>query len=85
MKNKTRKLLLQKYALLLLLCGLNLLYIYFGDWMFGYGLDNIPYILNYLLYTASEKLIAVIMLLCLVVPDIKQWITGRQPERGGER
>ncbi|OBZ14538.1 hypothetical protein A8L34_11460 [Bacillus sp. FJAT-27264] len=85
MKNKTRKLLLRKYAILLLLCGLSLLYLYLGDWMFGYGLDNISYILNYLLYTTSEKLTAAIMLLCLVIPDIKQWITGHQPERGGER
>ncbi|MFF2907410.1 hypothetical protein [Paenibacillus sp. NPDC057934] len=85
MKNKTRKLLLRKYAILLLLCGLSLLYLYLGDWMFGYGLDNISYILNYLLYTTSEKLTAVIMLLCLVIPDIKLWITGHQPERGGER
>jgi hypothetical protein len=85
MKTQIRKHLLRKYSIVLLLLALNLLYLYFGDWLFGYGLHNIAYIMNYLLYTASEKLTAAIMLLCLIVPDILHWISGRQPERGGER
>lgn len=85
MKNKTRRLVFRRYAVLLLLSGLNLLYLYFGDWMLGYGLGNIAFTFNYLLYTPAEKLVLALMLLCLIVPDIKQWITGRQPDRGGER
>ncbi len=85
MKRKTRKLLIRKYAIILLLSTLCLLYLYMGDWMFGYGLGNIRYIMNYLLYTASEKLTASVMLLCLIVPDIISWITGNQPERLGEK
>lgn len=52
--------------------------------MYGYGLGNIGYILNYLLYTPSEKVAACIMLLCLIIPDILAWNKGHQPERGGE-
>lgn len=85
MKRKTRALLLQKYAVILLLLVLNLLYLLLGDWMFGYGLGNIPYILNYLLYTSSEKLGAAILLLCLILPDIKYWITGSYPGRSAEK
>ncbi|MNO28254.1 hypothetical protein D3C76_181430 [compost metagenome] len=84
MKKKTRKFLIRKYAVVLLLSILCLLYLYLGDWMFGYGLGNIGYILNYLLYTASEKVAACILLLCLIIPDILAWKTGHQPERGGE-
>ncbi|MNH47113.1 hypothetical protein D3C79_1101910 [compost metagenome] len=53
--------------------------------MFGYGLGNIGYILNYLLYTASEKLAAAVMLLALIVPDVIYWIRGSQPGRGAEK
>lgn len=81
MKRKTRKLLIRKYAIIMLLSALCLLYLYMGDWMFGYGLGNIRYIMNYLLYTASEKLTASVMLLCLIVPDVISWFTGNQPER----
>ncbi|MEK4193983.1 hypothetical protein MKX34_12970 [Paenibacillus sp. FSL R5-0636] len=85
MKKKTRKFLIRKYAVTLLLATLCLLYIYLLDWLYGYGLGNIGYILNYLLYTASEKATVCILLLCLFIPDIYYWKTGHQPERGGER
>lgn len=87
MKTKaiTRKQLIRKYMVIFLLSILCLLYLYIGDWMFGYGLDNIGYILNYLLYTASEKATACVMLLCLLVPDIISWVRGNQPDRRGER
>ncbi|AIQ35362.1 MULTISPECIES: hypothetical protein [Paenibacillus] len=85
MKKKTRKLLIRKYAIILLLSILCLSYLYLGDWLFGYGVGNIQYILNYLLYTASEKTAAIILLLCLLGPDILAWKTGRQPERGAEK
>jgi hypothetical protein len=62
MKKKNRKLLLQKYLILIFLSTLSLLYLYLVDWMFGYGFGNIGYILNYLLYTASEKTTAVFLL-----------------------
>lgn len=85
MKKRTRRLLLRKYAVILLLSTLSLLYLYFGDWLFGYGMGNIRYILNYLLYSASEKLAAAIMLLCLLVPDLIYWVRGSQPGRGAEK
>jgi hypothetical protein len=85
MKKKIRKLLLRKYAVILLLSVLSLGYLFWGDWMFGYGLSNISHIVDYLLYTASEKLVAGTLLLILIVPDIKYWITGSHPERGAER
>ncbi|WP_019911459.1 hypothetical protein [Paenibacillus sp. HW567] len=85
MKKKNRRQLLKKYTILLLLAGLSLLYLYFGDWLFGYGMGNISYILNYLLYTASEKLAAVIMLLCLIIPDAVRFIRGSQPGRRAEK
>lgn len=55
MKKKTRKFLIRKYAVTLLLAILCLLYIYLLDWLYGYGLGNVGYILNYLFYTASES------------------------------
>lgn len=85
MKKKTRRLLLRKYAVILLLSALSLLYLYLMDRMLGYGVNNIGYILNYLLYTASEKLAAAVLLLCLVVPDAVYWIRGNQPGRGSEK
>ncbi|AIQ17826.1 hypothetical protein H70357_15000 [Paenibacillus sp. FSL H7-0357] len=85
MKKRTRRLLLRKYAVILLLSTLSLLYLYFGDWLFGYGMGNIRYIMNYLLYSASEKLAAAIMLLCLLVPDLIYWVRGSQPGRGAEK
>lgn len=85
MKKKTRKLLLRKYAVILLLSLLSLLYLYMGDWLFGYGLDNISYILDYLLYSASEKLTAAVLFLCLIVPDAIYWFRGNQPGRGAEK
>jgi hypothetical protein len=85
MKKKNRKLLLQKYLILIFLSTLSLLYLYLVDWMFGYGFGNIGYILNYLLYTASEKTTAVFLLLCLLVPDIISWIRGSQPGREAEK
>ncbi|MHA6532502.1 hypothetical protein [Paenibacillus sp. BAC0078] len=85
MKKKTRRQLLKKYTIILLLAALSLLYLYFGDWLFGYGMGNISYILNYLLYTASEKLAAVIMLLCLIIPDAVCFIRGSQPGRRAEK
>lgn len=85
MKKRTRRLLLRKYAVILLLSTLSLLYLYFGDWLFGYGMGNIRYIMNYLLYSASEKLAAAIMLLCLLIPDLIYWVRGSQPGRGAEK
>ncbi|SET36958.1 hypothetical protein [Paenibacillus sp. NFR01] len=85
MKRKIRKQLVRKYIIILFLFLLSLGYLYFGDWLFGYGLSNIGYIANYLLYTPAEKLVALIMLLCLVVPDIITWVTGRQPRRAAEK
>ncbi|WNS45761.1 hypothetical protein [Paenibacillus sp. MMS20-IR301] len=85
MKKKTRKLLLRKYAVILLLSLFSLLYLYLGDWLFGYGLGNISYIVDYLLYTASEKLAAAVLVLCLLVPDAVYWIRGSQPGRGAEK
>jgi hypothetical protein len=85
MKQHTRKLLLRKYAVILLLSILALLYLYLGDWLFGYGLDNIGYICNYLLYSASEKLTAAVLVLCLIVPDAVYWIRGTQPGRSAEK
>ncbi|MEK4064479.1 MULTISPECIES: hypothetical protein [Paenibacillus] len=85
MKKRTRRLLLRKYAVILLLSTLSLLYLYFGDWLFGYGMGNIRYIMNYLLYSASEKLAAAIMLLSLLVPDLIYWVRGSQPGRGAEK
>ncbi|MBT2292048.1 hypothetical protein J7E73_23525 [Paenibacillus albidus] len=85
MKKKVRKLLLRKYAVILLLSVLSLGYLYLGDWLFGYGLGNIAFILDYLLYTLSEKLVASLMLLALVIPDLIYWFTGSYPERGAER
>ncbi|GGF85155.1 hypothetical protein GCM10010912_33080 [Paenibacillus albidus] len=85
MKKKIRKLLLRKYAVILLLSVLSLGYLYLGDWLFGYGLGNIAFILDYLLYTLSEKLVASLMLLALFLPDLIYWFTGNYPERGAER
>jgi hypothetical protein len=85
LKNRTRKQLLRKYAVIVFLSFLSLLYLYLLDWLFGYGLGNIRYILNYLLYSASEKLAAAVMLLCLVIPDAVYWIRGSQPGRGAEK
>ncbi|KWX73952.1 hypothetical protein [Paenibacillus jilunlii] len=85
MKKKIRKMLLKKYAVIVLLAALSLLYLYLGDWIFGYGLDNISYIMNYLLYSASEKLVALLMLLSLVIPDAVYFIRGAQPGRGAEK
>ncbi|NQX43845.1 hypothetical protein HQN87_00760 [Paenibacillus tritici] len=85
MKKNTRKLLLRKYAVILLLSALSVLYLYLTDWMLGYGLGNISYILNYLLYTASEKLTAAALLLLLIIPDAIYWIRGNQPGRGAEK
>ncbi|ASA21043.1 hypothetical protein B9T62_09740 [Paenibacillus donghaensis] len=85
MKKKARKLLLRKYAILLLLSVLCLLYLFLGDWLFGYGLHNIPKVMNYLLYTTSEKVAAGLMLLCLILPDLLLWIKGGYPGRGAER
>lgn len=85
MKKKTRRLLLRKYAVILLLSALSLLYLYLVDRMLGYGTSNLGYILNYLLYTASEKLAAAVLLLCLLVPDSIYWIRGSQPGRGAEK
>ncbi|MEK5236765.1 hypothetical protein NST99_13845 [Paenibacillus sp. FSL L8-0470] len=44
MKKRTRRLLLRKYAVILLLFTLSLLYLYFSDWLFGYGMGYIRYI-----------------------------------------
>ncbi|MDF9842897.1 MULTISPECIES: hypothetical protein [unclassified Paenibacillus] len=85
MKRKTRRLLLRKYAVILILSALSLLYLYLLDWLFGYGRGNIGYILDYLLYSASEKLAAAVMLLALIVPDIIYWVRGTQPGRGSEK
>ncbi|WP_151734760.1 hypothetical protein [Paenibacillus tengchongensis] len=85
MKKKIRKQLLRKYAALSLLSLLSLLYLLLGDWLFGYGLLNLWYICNYLLYTASEKLTALFLLLCLLIPDVFYWITGTQPGRRSEK
>ncbi|QUL57416.1 hypothetical protein KDC22_13625 [Paenibacillus tritici] len=85
MKKNTRKLLLRKYAVILLLSALSVLYLYLTDWMLGYGLGNISYILNYLLYTASEKLTAAALLLLLIIPDAIYWVRGNQPGRGAEK
>lgn len=85
LKRKVRRLLIRKYAVLFILSVLSLSYLYLLDWMFGYGLGNIGYILNYLLYTASEKLAAAVMLLALIVLDVIYWIRGSQPGRGAEK
>lgn len=85
MIKKTRRLLLRKYAVLLLLSLLSLLYLYVMDRMLGYGHENLGYILNYLLYTASEKLTAAVLLLCMIIPDAVYWIRGNQPGRGAEK
>lgn len=85
MKRKTRRLLLRKYAVILILSAFSLMYLYLLDWLFGYGLGNIGYNLNYLLYSASEKLAAAVMLLALIVPDIIYWVRGTQPGRGAEK
>lgn len=85
MKKRIRRMLLRKYAVILLLSTLSLLFLYLGDWLFGYGMGNIGHILDYLLYTASEKLTAAIMLLYLLVPDIIYWVRGTQPRRGAEK
>ncbi|AKG34526.1 hypothetical protein [Paenibacillus durus] len=85
MKKKTRKLILKKYAVIVLLSALGLLYLYLIDWMFGYGLNNISFIMNYLVYSTSEKLSAAAMLCCMIIPDIIHFITGNQSERGAER
>ncbi|MEC0173085.1 hypothetical protein [Paenibacillus graminis] len=85
MKEKIRKRLLKKYTVIVLLAALSLLYLYLGDWIFGYGLENISYIMNYLLYTASEKLVAALMLLSLIIPDAVYFIRGTQPGREAEK
>ncbi|AIQ68515.1 hypothetical protein [Paenibacillus graminis] len=85
MKKKIRKRLLKKYTVIVLLAALSLLYLYLGDWIFGYGLENISYIMNYLLYTASEKLVAALMLLSLIIPDAVYFIRGTQPGREAEK
>lgn len=85
MKHKARKILMHKYLIILFLSTLCLLYLYFVDWLFGYGLGNIGYILNYLLYTASEKTTAAFLLLCLFVPDIITWFRGSHRDRGAEK
>jgi hypothetical protein len=85
LKRKARRLLLRKYAVILILSSLSLLYLYLLDWLFGYGLGNISYILNYLLYSASEKLAAAVMLLALIVPDLIYWFRGAEPGRGAEK
>ncbi|MNO15882.1 hypothetical protein D3C76_55520 [compost metagenome] len=85
MKKKIRRLLLKKYTVIMLLSALSLLYLYLGDWIFGYGLYNISYISNYLLYSASEKLVASVMLLSLILPDAVYFIRGTQPGRGAEK
>ncbi|MFD1907305.1 hypothetical protein ACFSQ7_30120 [Paenibacillus rhizoplanae] len=71
--------------MILLLSALSVLYLYLTDWMLGYGLGNISYILNYLLYTTSEKLTAAVLVLLQIVPDVIYWVSGRQPGRGAEK
>lgn len=85
LKRKTRRLLIRKYTVIFILSSLSLAYLFLLDWLFGYGIGNIGYVLNYLLYTASEKLAAAVMLLALIVPDIIYWIRGSQPGRGSEK
>ncbi|UQZ36329.1 hypothetical protein C2I18_24055 [Paenibacillus sp. PK3_47] len=85
MRKKVRRQLLRKYTVILLLSALSLGYLYLGDWMFGYGMHNISYIFHYLLYTASEKLAAAVMLLSLFISDAIYWFKGTQPERGAEK
>ncbi|WP_150268566.1 hypothetical protein [Paenibacillus tepidiphilus] len=85
MKKKIRRQLLRKYAAILLLALLSILYLLLGDWLFGYGMKNLWYICNYLLYTTAEKLVAVGLLLCLVIPDAFYFITGTQSGRRSEK
>ncbi|MBY9082292.1 hypothetical protein KIH86_19245 [Paenibacillus sp. HN-1] len=80
-----RKQLLRKYGTIVLLGCLSLAYLYFEDWLFGYGLGNISYILNYLLSTLEEKLATLFMLLFLLIPDLYAWIAGNQSSRDAER
>ncbi|MNB66718.1 hypothetical protein D3C75_131960 [compost metagenome] len=83
--HKVRKQLLRKYMTIVVLGCLSLAYLYFEDWLFGYGLGNISYILNYLLSTLEEKLATLLLLLFLLIPDLYAWIGGNQPSRDAER
>lgn len=82
---QTRKLLLRKYGIILLISGLGYLYLSLIDLVFGYGLNNIPYTMDYLLYTIGEKMTFLLQLSALLIPDILRWVKGAQPSRGAER
>ncbi|KGE16708.1 hypothetical protein [Paenibacillus wynnii] len=85
MKKLIRKQLLKKYAVTALLSVLGLLYLYVGDVIFGYGMNNISNLTSYLFFTISEKLLGVILFIILLGPDLLHWITGHQPGRDAER
>ncbi|WP_410511609.1 hypothetical protein PaeBR_16230 [Paenibacillus sp. BR2-3] len=85
MKKPIRKQLLKKYAATALLSVLGILYLYAGDLMFGYGKNNVIELASYMFLTSSEKVLGVLLFLCLIGPDLVHWISGHQPGREAER
>lgn len=85
MKKQIRKMLLKKYAAVVLCGTLTILLLYFADWMFGYGLTNINTLFPFTITTEVERILMFTLAASLFIPDLVHWITGRQPGRERER
>ncbi|NGM83316.1 hypothetical protein G5B47_12905 [Paenibacillus sp. 7124] len=85
MKKQIRKMLLKKYAAMVLCGTFTILLLYFADWMFGYGLTNINTLFPFTISTAAEKILMITLTASFLIPDLIHWITGRQPTRELER
>ncbi|AHV97143.1 hypothetical protein [Paenibacillus sabinae] len=85
MKKRTRKMLLKKYAAMVLCGTLTILLLYFADWIFGYGLTNINTLFPFTITTQAEKILMITLAASFLIPDLIHWITGRQSARELER
>ncbi|AIQ12666.1 hypothetical protein [Paenibacillus durus] len=85
MKKQIRKMLLKKYAAVVLCGTLTILLLYFADWIFGYGITNVNIMFPFTITTQAEKLLMITLAASFLIPDLIHWITGRQPARELER
>ncbi|MFD1775146.1 hypothetical protein [Paenibacillus rhizophilus] len=85
MKKRIRKMLLKKYAVVVMFGTLTILLLYFADWMFGYGITNVNTLFPFTITTTAEKILILTLAASLLVPDLAHWISGRQPGRERER
>ncbi|QWU13485.1 hypothetical protein SAMN04487895_103152 [Paenibacillus sophorae] len=85
MKKRIRKMLLKKYAAVVLSGTLTILLLYFVDWMFGYGITNINTLFPFTITTQAEKILMITLAASFLIPDLIHWITGNQPGRELER